>query len=493
MTDTVASPQPQRAELTREYVASVSDGWFSVVRNRVRSLPIYVDSLEAELGDDSYQRMLTDPQVASAVSLLKAAILEDSVTYTPAQVPQPEPPPDDADGEPPPPDPAAEQAAAIHAFVARVLDQLTTPLEDVLWDLLDCIAFGARIAEEVWAVAGEGEDAGRMVITAIKPKPRTTVAFVVDPYLNVVGLIATQPGQGMLLGGAAITDEQRGKVLPREKFAVLTWRPKDGDPRGSSQLRPAYNPWWIKQQEWPEFIKLLFQFATPSVYGTTGPDADGDPESGQSAEDLLLASLINVQNGSAGAFPAGTLIDTIEAGEGGAAAFDSITELLNQEITKAILGSTRATMESEYGSRADSQTSKGLFDSLVRAGRRTVARMLQRDVVNQLVILNFGRDALPLAPRVAVGGVEEEDRTPAWTAIAALERAGYLDPSQYAALDAAAGLPVRSPEDVAARRARRAAPPPATPVAAPGGAGQGDQGEGSDQGDDEEGDGNGSA
>jgi hypothetical protein len=90
MTDTATAvaPAPTTASLTREYVAGMSDGWLAAVRSRVRSLPIYVDSLEAELGDDSYQRMLTDPQVASAVSLLKAAILEDSVTLTVAPTPQ---------------------------------------------------------------------------------------------------------------------------------------------------------------------------------------------------------------------------------------------------------------------------------------------------------------------------------------------------------------------------------------------------------------------
>lgn len=456
MTDVATIPRPIAADPTHEYVASVPDPWLAAFRQAIRALPFYVDALEAELGDDSYQRMLTDPQVSSSIDLLKASITEDEITFTP-----PETPKGDAA--------AAARAAEITAFVQRVFNGLTTPLADVLWDMLDAIPFGARIAEEVYSVPAEGEDAGRMVLTALKPKPRQSVAFVVDAYLNIIGILGAKPGQARVLGATTLTDGQREQLLPREKFAVLTWRPRNSDPRGSSQLRPAYNPWWIKQQEWPEFLKLLFQFATPIVYGTPAEEDRGNPETGESAEDLLLKVLILLQNGSAVALRPGSQLDTIEAGEGGAAAFDAITELLNQEITKAILGSTRATMESEFGSRADSETSKSLFDSLVRAGRRTVAHMLQRDVVNQLVVLNFGRADLPLAPRVAVGGVEEEDKTPAWTAVASLERAGYIDPSQYQALDADIGLPPRTPEDVEARKKRKNAPPPtAAPLPQPG-------------------------
>jgi hypothetical protein len=457
MTDlTVATIRPERTDLQREYVAGSDDYWLSAFRQAVRALPHYVDTLEAELGDDSYQRMLNDPQVESSVDLLKAAILEDSISLNPAQT---------EDGD----EAGAAQAAEMLAFVRRTIDNLTTPLEDVLWDMLDALAYGARIAELVYTMPPTGDDAGRYVLTAIKPKPREVLAFVVDVYLNVIGFLANRPGQARRLIGVHLNDEQRRSLLSPDKFAVLTWRPRNSDPRGRTVLRAAYNAWWIKTQALPEFLKLLVQFATPSVYGTTSPDAVGNPETGESPEDLLLKALINIQNGSAAALPPDTVLGTIEAGKGGAEAFDIIIELLNREITKGILGQTRATMEAKNGSKADSETGKELFDTLVRAGQRTVARMLQRDVVDRLIALNFGNNLVPLAPVITVGVESDAERSDAWSAAASLERSGYLDPSQYQQLDALLGLAPRTPAEIDARRTKRNAPTPAPvlPQAAP--------------------------
>ena len=52
------------------------------------------------------------------------------------------------------------------------------------------------------------------------------------------------------------------------------------------------------------------------------------------------------------------------------------------------------------------------------------------------------------------------DLTPLWSAAAALMTAGYFDPSQYAKLDAALGLPERSEDSIKMAIDRINAPPP---------------------------------
>jgi hypothetical protein len=475
MTEVADSQQtliPAPAEPAREYVAG-SSHWLAY-RGAIRALPHAVDDLEAELGDDLYTRMRRDPRVAGDVGLLKAAILDDSITITPATTPEG----DEA---------AATAAAEAAAFVARCLYNLQIPIEDVLDDLLDALAYGCKVAEQVYA-NGEGEDAGRLVLKALKVKPRKATAFVVDAYLNVLGLLAAESGRSVAAGYVAVGPDGSppANLLPRSKFAVLTYKPKDADPRGSTILRAAYNWWWIKTQLLPELLKFGAQFGTPSLFGVTAEKATAnDPTKTPEAE--LLTEMLQFQGGTALAVRHGTEVDVIESAQsGGESFFERAIDLCDRQISIAIYGATRATQEAENGSRADSETAKGLFDSIVSAGRWAVAAMLQRDVVAPLVAYN-NPQWVKYPPVVSLGGVEAEDRTPAWNAAAALERAGYLDPSQYATLDADLGLPVRTPEEVELRRTRKAAPP-VPPVAPPTQRPGQDPAEDDDEPDDEEGD-----
>jgi len=303
------------------------------------------------------------------------------------------------------------------------------------------------------------------VLHALKPKPRRSTAFAVDNYLNVVGLLVAEPGRPLTTSSYVATDGRTPpeNLLPRTKFAVLSYAPKDSDPRGTTVLRPASTWWWIKSQLLPELLKFGAQFGTPSLVGTTAETATGDTARDLSAEDLLLEKLLQFQGGTAMAVPFGTAIKALEVSGSGATFFERVIDLCDRQISTGIYGATRATHEAQNGSRADSETAKGLFDSIVSAGRWALAAMLQRDVVAPLLAYNDA-DWAAYPPIVSIGGVEAEDRTASWTAIAALERSGYLDPSQYAALDAASGLPVRSPDEVAARQARRAAPPSAPAI-----------------------------
>src|SRR5206468_532813 len=61
------------------------------------------------------------------------------------------------------------------------------------------------------------------------------------------------------------------------KIVVNTFRPKNNDPRGTSLLRPAYDPWWRKRQALVEYVKYLAQFAGPSIWATTPDGAQSQP------------------------------------------------------------------------------------------------------------------------------------------------------------------------------------------------------------------------
>lgn len=433
--------------LQKEMVAGGGFSWYGQV---ARALPFSIDDLTSDFGDDLYSRMSYDPQVAACLTILKASILEDGVSLAPAIEDET--------------DPRYDQAVEIHNEAERMLDDLSIPLSDSLWNLMDSMAFGNMLAEQKYELRPGSTDKNKskqlLQLEALKVKPRHSLVFVVDAYLNIVGLIGARPGQSYAIGVGSIIDPADPRLLPRQKFAVLTFRPHNGDPRGTSILRAAYDPWWQKRQIMPEYLKYLSQFAGPSVWATTPegttyqPPADylGNPTtdtldpitglSSTSPEQQMLAALLQFRNGTAVVFPFGAQVHPIEM-QGNGEAFLRAFARCDQQITKSVLTQELATEQGEHQARAAAQVHQDVLDTLVRQGKQSVRGMLEKDVLKNWVKYNWGDDAVDLCPKVTLGRAEQRDIGPLWTAAASLQSSGYLHPSQYPELDSELNLPAR--------------------------------------------------
>lgn len=465
---TSATPAPSqggataRVDLRREYVAGGTGAWNSAL---FRTLPFAIDDVTADFGADLYERISLDARVAAETDNLKAAILEDGVILAPAVSEA------GADGY--------ALAATIADAATAMLADLDPALDDTLWDLLSALTLGSRVAEETYEY---GDVAGRtgLLLTALRTKPRRNVAYVVDAYNRLVGFLARRVDQPGLVGATSYVGSvtETANLLPRDKFALLSNRPVDGDPRGTSILRPVYTPWVAKQQMLREHIKYLTQFASPSLVAflpqgaqdTTVLDEAGEPtDTVLTAAEVMFSKLITFANGTALVLPYGAeLKELYSTGDG--AAFLRAFEMYNRDITLALTGQSLATTEGEHQARAAASVHQDILATRVKQAKLAVARTIRRDILQQFVRLNWGDDAAKhLTPLVNLGSVEEEDVTPRMTAVAALERAGYLAASQRPAIDVALGLPERTPEETVAETERANQPPPApiAPGAAP--------------------------
>lgn len=434
-----------RADLAREYVAGGTGGAAIWYQNLARSLAWAIDDLTSDLGDDIYERMLRDAQVASCVAILKASIIEDGVTLAPAV------------------DDEAEDGYALAQELAdaaqHMLDHLDTPLDDVLWNMLDATALGNRIAEQSYLLDRTYTGKEQLTLIALRVKPRHNLAFVVDTFNRLLGFLALIPGLGLVPLQQLIYDPRTvPNLLPRDKFAVLTFRPIGSDPRGTSVLRPAYTFWNLKQQVIREHLKYLAQFASPSIIGTTPDgaqtqpalDADGNPIAGAaiSPEQAMTNALTGgFKNGSAAAFPYGSQFTIIESkGEG--QAFLAAYQYYDSQITKAILSQTLATQEGQHQARSAAEVHQDILDTIVRQAKRAVCRMVARDILAPWVRYNYGEQAVELTPAVSLGTLEQPDLPALWTAAAALKTASYFAPSQLTDVDAMLNFPRRQPEEV---------------------------------------------
>lgn len=453
---TVPRPVLPPKGLTNE---SVVGGSYLYLQQFAKALPAYIDDISADLGDDIYERMALDSQVSACLAVFKASILEEGVSFAPAV--------DDGD------DPDYELAKQISDEFERVWDDLEQAPDDVLWDLLNCCAFGNRVAEQVYEIRPRTTDGKPgLQLASLKVKPRGSYLFVVDKFVNTLGLLARLPGMaGPNLASWEIDPKNPPpNLIDSRKFAIASFRPKDNDPRGSSILRPAYDAWWRKRQALTEYVKYLAQFAGPSIWATTpdgaqtAPSMDylantvpwvvpsvddplGNPQpqprSMLSPEQDLLAKLQQFRNGTVGAFPFGTVLNTIQMQGEGRAFLAAIAEC-NMDITKSVLTQTLTTEEGEHQARAAAQVHQDVLDTLVRQGKRSIVRMMTKQILRPWCAYNFGEDvAARLTPKASLGTTEEQDLVPMMNAVAALYSAGYIDPSQQPGLDDTMGLPVR--------------------------------------------------
>lgn len=438
----IAPPQPPTPEqLRQEYVAGGIPGWYG--GNRAVSLTAASDELQASFGLDLYERMLRDPQISADVTVLVAAAIEDGFSFGAAV--------SDAD------DPSYALAQEIRDEAAEMYRRLD--IDNLLWDQLSALWNGYSIAEVVYDLRPGIAGGQRLNVTGIKVKPPQNVAFVVDAYLNVLGLLALLPGQGRLLGaGMPLDDVAVSNLLPREKFCILSFRPRYGDPRGTSLLQPVFGPWNDKVQLAPEYRKYLSQFAGPSLIGEAPPgataaelrdengelvrDSDGNPVY-VTAQEAMYGSLLTFRNGTVVVIPNGARVTPVNM-QGEGSAFLAAFARADLQITKAILTQVLTTEEAKFQTRAATTVHQDVQDTLVRQTKRFIERPHYWDVLVPWVRLNWGEAAVALTPIPSLGTVEQHDMSTTMAAIAELRKAGYFySQAQLAETDSMLNLPVR--------------------------------------------------
>jgi hypothetical protein len=490
-----------------EYVSGTPNVRLSVY---AQALPWYLDDVTRDFGDDLYERMLNDAQVYSCVEILKLSVLGEGYRLKPA-APQPRANPAKEPGQAKSYS-AKEKldydlACEVCSFCQDNLDGLYhsggKPFEAFLYEMTEALALGNKVAEKVYRDENHGADpyprlksrtGGRAVLLdRVKVKPRRTVRFVVNAFLDVVGIQATIPGRSESLAPYGFYGGDPAKsptTLPREKFVIFTYNPHDNDPRGRSVLRPAYDPWWNKTSAKPEYAKYLAQFGGPSLFGTTPEDVPGDLDAdtlgnatGLAVDDplhpdpgkKLLRVLQALRNGYVAVGPAGTEVKVIQAG-GTGAAFTAAFDFWDKQIAKAVLGQTLATEEGEHQARAAAEVHENVLGISFKHARRSVSTMVRNDLLFHLVAYNYG-DAVArhYTPLVEVGPQDEDDWSADVQGVTALVGAAggaFIDKSQYPYLYEKLNLPQPSPSAPSGDPgAGGQAPPgnnPATPPQPPG-------------------------
>lgn len=375
------------------------------------------------------ERIACDPEAAAALLLLVIFVLADGVQFSPA-VAAP------AEGKT---DPEYDRAVAIKDHIERTVNGLERTLVETLEMLIKpAMTFGNKVAEKVYEIPTGGPDANRLVLKSIKVLKRGATSFVVDDYMNLLGLVPAN-----YTAGSKLASEYN--PIPPEKFVIASFRMEDEDPRGVSIFKAALKPWHVKQLAWPEFLAYLVRWATPSIIAILSEkaldevqyEADGvtpktDPDTGQaitsSAAAVVVQTLEAFKNSSIAVFENGTTITPIEAtGEG--EVFEKAFDVLNSQIRKAVLLQELATADAEHQTKSSTGEQMGIVELLVWSIKRWVCdSIICRQIVYPQVLWNYGeQDARELCPKVSMGDTDRKDWSKDATAVVALATATAID------------------------------------------------------------------
>jgi hypothetical protein len=442
-------------ELLRETVAGGRDATLAGLR---QALPQFQDDLQRLRGHDIYLKMRADGGVESPFTTLVLSILADGHRVEPAVRAKP------GQGET---DAKAKRAMELADFVSRNLegwDDSDNDFENLKLELCDGLAFGHKVAEKVYRVENN-----QLRISRIATKDSLHVSFIVDEYMKTIGMVATtEANQQQNPGGYVFQGDPRtlAGFCPREKFIAHRWRSINGDPRGASVLMYAYNAWWLKKAVLPEFFRYLKQFATPLIIGTTGPNSgdevlynsDGSPMLGTDGqprtirkEQAMLNAILQIVNASGMVIPYGAAIQWFES-KGNGEAFIEANNFCDRQIDKTILGTAQVTNEAQHESRSSKDGAMDVFQIRTQFHRGMLAGTLNRDIVQQLIKLNFEPRDWELMPRITLQAPAIQDKAALIDSYSKGLASGLIHHTQLAAIYEELGLPQPDMEVIAAER-----------------------------------------
>lgn len=312
----------------------------------------WVDDVVRRRGIGVYEEMLYDAQVSSSSDLLKFAILSLKFSVNPPEGMEKD-----------------KQAIEAADLSKQVLDNFPGGMMQYCYELLSCSDYGYSITETLWKTgANDWRPSGHMAL------PPALYGFKLD---DAGRISAVTQFNGVGVGRAD---------YPLEHFVYLRWNPRFGGPYGRSQLRKAYEPWWMKQLIRRFRNTTLDRFGAPLVFFKV-PKGTGNQDR------LKLKKILENLYAEAGAVIDSDYELQLIAGEGAASAsgFQEALMYEDAQIAKAITGvSLNANEAQGAGSYAQSKVHQDNFLYYVEYGSQILADALTGQLVSRVCQYNLG-------------------------------------------------------------------------------------------------------
>lgn len=272
-------------------------------------------------------------------------------------------------------EPRDEEAAVLCDKMLRAIPAL----KQHFLDLLDGIGVGFAVSEIIW-------------------KPTANLVKVAD--LRWTHQRRFVWGEEYDLRLTQANSRTRGTALPANKFVAHMPKEQSGYPPRSGALQVCAWHWLFKRQATAWWYHNLEKTGTPIMYGKVPTNMR------QEVRDAFLTDLKRMSYDHVGIIPtdAELIIETAgaEAQKGGDNPFSTFMRVMDEQLSKAIIGSTDMTESGPNGARAATETRKeATLDPRMIADGEQLWGTLQRDLLRPFLAFNLHRfgGVMPAIPR----------------------------------------------------------------------------------------------
>jgi phage gp29-like protein len=190
--------------------------------------------------------------------------------------------------------------------------------------------------------------------------------------------------------------------MPAFKFIFATIKAKSGLPIRAGLARIAMWPYLFKkftERDWAIFTQTYGQ---PLRLGKFGPNASEEDKR------TLLRAVSNIAGDCAAIVPESMLIEFVTAPNVGAAhaLYKERAAWLDEQVSKLVLGQT-ATTDAKTGGLGSGTEHRQVQEDIERADAKALAAIINRDLIQPWMQLNFGPQKT--YPRLVIAREESED------------------------------------------------------------------------------------
>lgn len=288
-----------------------------------------------------------DPKISSCVSMIVCRILERRRGCSV---------PEEFEGDP--------QALAAAALVDRVFESLE--FERLLWVLVyGTLVHGLSAVELQWTVA-----------------PDNTVTPTKFYHCHPGQFTFGRDGEPYM-----VADDMTPRPLPTNKFMLMRAPGPYDNPYGTSSIFGLRWLWYLKKGCVRSMARYAGKFGLPLLHGTL----PSSQSTNKALQDALAEKLAAMAEDDALVTTNGESIQVIDrAGGVGVPPHERLLDYCDEQITQRLLGSTLATNEAEYGSRAQATVHERTMDSQTLSLARTLVQIINTQLIQPLVAYNLG-------------------------------------------------------------------------------------------------------
>ena len=367
------------------------------------ALPNYnPDELVGRKGLKIYQKMRTDEQVKACLTVKKFARVSTGWDIHPGME-------------------NSSEAENYAKFIKSTINDMKGTFDDVLLEIMSALDYGFSVSEKTYQYIEQGEFKGKIGLKTIKTKEPFNLMPKTDAFKNLLGIYNKNVEEGKF--------GSEENPYPIEKFIIYTYNKEFNNFYGQSDLRSCYRSFFSKEYiiKWSNIY--LERFGMPTTVIEYPKKKGIDKEVISALDDILK----NLQAKSGIRIPEDIKLSLLEAKRQGQFAYESMIQLHDIMIAKAILVPSLLgfTQTEQIGSYA---LGKKHFDMFIfvlnKLGRDLEETIVFEQIIKPLMFINFGQVNRELLPVFKFNSLDEEDIDAKSKIINRLVKVGVLDNSE---------------------------------------------------------------